>query len=183
MQKTKEQIRKETENSILMYEKKIELWKKVRRVTKKDGSDFQNFGKNFENAKIIRGRICADDFEICVNDYGVRIGGEWAEDKFDIRQVVKYSKITPDESQIIKQSFLEPYFFLTPEQVMQMIQIKIQTYEEMIAEYREQLTKLDDLYDYVKNSLTEIMQKLRHETGGSSHMFYELRKLITEVGY
>lgn len=77
MQKSKEAIRKQFENYIQEYEVKIRLWSAVKRVTKKDGSDFQSFGKNFENAEIVRGRICSDDFEIRVSDYSIRIDGRW----------------------------------------------------------------------------------------------------------
>jgi hypothetical protein len=73
-------------------------------VTKKDGSDFQSFAKNFENAEIVRGRICADDFEIRVSDYSIRIDGRWVDDTIDIKQIVEYSKIIPAEEQIIKES-------------------------------------------------------------------------------
>ena len=183
MQKSKDKIRMEMKDSIEMYEAKIRLWKNVKRLSKKDGSDFQNFGKNFENAEYVRGRICSDDVELRVADYGIRVAGNWVDDSLDIRQIVKYSKITPEENQIIKESYMEPYFYLTVDQTMQMIQIKIETYEKMISEYKEQLEKLDSLYDYVKDSLTEIMQKLRKETGGSSTLFYELRNYIKEVGY
>ena len=181
--KKKEDIRNKFEDYILDYEAKIRLWSNVKRVTKKDGSDFQSFAKNFANAKIERGRICSDDFEICVSDYSIRIDGKYVCDSISIKQVVKYSRIIPAEDQIIKESFYEPYFYMTPAQVMEYIQITIDRYKEKIVEYQEQLAKLDALYDYVKSSVDSIMDKVRKEAGSNTSLYYEMRGLLKEVGY
>ena len=183
MQKSKEDIRKQFENYIKEYEVKIRLWSAVKRVTKKDGSDFQSFGKNFENAEIVRGRICADDFEIRVSDYSIRIDGRWVDDTIDIKQIVEYSKITPAEEQIVKESFYKPYFYMTPDQVMEYIQNTIEIYKRKIEEYKDQLAKLDSLYDFVKVSVDNIMNKIKAETEGNSSLYYAMRDLIKEVGY
>lgn len=183
MQKSKEEIRKQFEDYIREYEVKIRLWSAVKRVTKKDGSDFQNFAKNFENAKIERGRICSDDFEISVSDYSVRIGGHWVDDRIDIKQIVEYSKIVPAEDQIIKEFCYKPYFYMTPAQVMECIQHTIETYKQKIEEYRDQIAKLDALYDFVKSSVDAIMDKIKKETEGNSSLYYAMRDLIKEVGY
>ena len=183
MQKSKEAIRKQFENYIKEYEVKIRLWSAVKRVTKKDGSDFQSFAKNFENAEIVRGRICADDFEIRVADYSVRIAGKWVEDAIDIKQIVEYSKIIPAEEQIVKESFYKPYFYMTPAQVMECIQNTIETYKQKIKEYWDQLAKLDSLYDFVKVSVDNIMNKIKAETESNSSLYYAMWDLIREVGY
>lgn len=183
MQKSKDQIKEEYMNTIADYEARIRLWKAVKRVTKKDGSDFQNFAKNFENAKIERGRICSDDFEINVSDYSVRIAGKWVSDNIDIRQVVKYSKITPNPDQIQKVKYLEDFFYMTPEQTMQMIQYRIESYENQIQECKDQIEQLDNLYEYVTSHVTEIMDHIKSVAGSNNHLYYEMRKLIQEVGY
>lgn len=181
--KKKEDIKNKFENYILDYEAKIRLWSNVKRVTKKDGSDFQNFAKNFENAKIERGRICSDDFEICVSDYSIRIDGKYVCDSISIKQIVDYSKITPSEDQIIKESFYKPYFYMTPNQTMECIQITIETYKEKIEEYNVQLAKLDALYDYVKSSVDTVMHKIREDAGNNTSLYYEMRGLLADVGY
>ena len=54
--KTKESEIKKIENEyrshIGNYENAIRAWSNVKRISKKDGSDFSNFGKNFANATI-----------------------------------------------------------------------------------------------------------------------------------
>lgn len=181
MQRSKEDIRKKFEDYIKEYEEKIRLWSEVKRVTKKDGSDFQSFAKNFENAEIVRGRICSDDFEICVNNHKIRISGDWVKDSISIRQIVEYSKITPAEDQIITEASYNPYFYMTPAQVMENIQIQIEIYKKQIDEYKDQLSKLDALYDFVKSSVDTIMVKIKEEAGSNTSLFYEMRALLKEV--
>ena len=47
-----EDAKKRIEKRIAYYAERIEAWKKVERIRKKDGSDFANLAKNFTNCKI-----------------------------------------------------------------------------------------------------------------------------------
>lgn len=47
-----EEIEKKYRENSKGYQNAIVAWQNVKRVTKKDGSDFANFGKNFVNATI-----------------------------------------------------------------------------------------------------------------------------------
>ena len=46
------EIEKKYRSSVNSYKNAIVAWQNVKRATKKDGSDFANFGKNFVNATI-----------------------------------------------------------------------------------------------------------------------------------
>jgi len=50
--RTAADVEQRIKGSIAYYDTRINAWKAVKRLTKKDGSDFANFGKNFENARI-----------------------------------------------------------------------------------------------------------------------------------
>lgn len=45
---------KKMENSVKYYGCRIEAWEKVKRVYKKDGSNFKQFNKNFTNCKLVQ---------------------------------------------------------------------------------------------------------------------------------
>lgn len=181
MKKTKEAMKQEMENTIKMYEAKIKLWQNVARKTKKDGSDFQNFSKNFENAEII---VKYGDQYIQVSDYSQRIGGEFVVDDFRTRQIVKYFKNWEiPQDRIVKVPYLEPYFDMTPDEIMEYIKVVIDKYKTWIAEYQDQIKKLDVVYDHVDNVLSDLMDYVRKNTGNNTHLYYEMRKFIQNVGY
>lgn len=182
MRKQKDKIRSEFENLIKTYETKIDLWKKVERVTKKDGSDFQSYGKNFKNVEAVKDNYLAGNLRIQVSDYIANSG--FIEDYIETRQVAKYSKVIPSEDQIIKESFYEPYFYLTPDQMMEMIDIRISTYEEKIQSYKEQLEKLDDAYDAVMERVAELKNTIIEMTcmdGNRTSLYYEMIELVRQT--
>ena len=113
MMKTKESIRKTFMDYIADYEEKIKLWENVKVVTKKDGTPFKDFAKNFSGAKVVRPAYGFGDLELHVANYKKQINGHFVEDKINTRELVKYSKFTPDASRIHNEAYLEPYFYLT----------------------------------------------------------------------
>ena len=50
-----ENIKTRIKGQIELYEKQLEAWNHVTRNRKKDGSDFANFNKNFNNAELDKG--------------------------------------------------------------------------------------------------------------------------------
>lgn len=82
--RTAADIEQHIKESIAYYDTRINAWEAVRRLTKKDGSDFANFGKNFENA-----RICAPyglHNKLVVNFRDER--GRYTEDYIDLAESV-----------------------------------------------------------------------------------------------
>ena len=181
MKKTKDQIRNEMLDTIATYKEKIRLWQNVKRKTKKDGTDFQNLSKNFENAEII---VKYGDTCIQVVNYNIRIAGNYVDDYFQIEQVVQYFKAWEvPENRIIHEYCRSPYIRMSPDEIMKYIQYHISKYEKWITEYEEQLEKLDAMYDYVSDHLEELMDYIRKNAGNNSHLYYEMRGLIEKVGY
>ena len=183
MRKTKEQIREKFENYIAEYEEKIRLWQNVQVQTKKDGTPFKDLAKNFSGAKLVRPAYGFGDIELHVANYRLRIGGSFVEDKINLRELVKYSPVKVDESRIIREAYLEPYFYLTIPETMGKIERQIETYKKAIIDYQEQIEKLDSLYDEVARRIDDTMDFIRQNTENYSSLYYELREMVQKVGY
>lgn len=181
--KTKEEIKTKFENYIKEYEEKIRLWKNVKVVTKKDGTPFRDFNRNFEGADVVRPAYSFGDIDLVVTNYQIRINGNWVEDTIHTRELVRYSDLKPSEDRIINERFLEPYFYLTIPEIMEKIQKTIQTYEKDIEEYKEQIAKLDWMYDEVVTRINSTMDYIRDNAGSGTSLYYELRECIQKVGY
>lgn len=186
----KEEIRNKLHGYISTYEAKIELWQKVTRNTKKDGTDFQNFKQNFDNARIETGIF--HERKIVV--FGNRIINkrmEWIEDKIDTSlNVEDYSRIfskQPEETRICRETLLKDYLYLSPDEVMQMIERQIAIYQERITDYQQQLLRLDKAYDEVMQKTKELFDTLKEVTGdlGMYHnsLYYALKEKIEKYPY
>lgn len=186
----KEEIRNKLHGYISTYEAKIELWRKVTRNTKKDGTDFQNFKQNFDNARIETG-IFHERKIVVFGDRIINKRMEWIEDKIDTSlNVEDYSRIfskQPEESRICKETLLKDYLYLTPDETMQMIKRQIAIYQERITDYREQLLRLDKAYDEVMQKTKELFDTLKEVTGdlGMYHnsLYYALKEKIEKYPY
>lgn len=186
----KEQIRAKLEKYISEYKAKIELWQHVERITKKDGTGFQNFCKNFSNAKIETGGI--HDRDIVVFDHKIiNSRMEWIEDKIstdlNVEDYVRFFSKQPEESRIIRETIIKDYLYLTPDETMQMIKRQIAIYQERITDYQQQLELLDNAYDVIKGETKKLYDTLKAVTGdlGMYHnsLYYELKKIISEYPY
>lgn len=186
----KEQIRAKLEKYISEYKAKIELWQHVERITKKDGTDFQNFCKNFSNAKIETGGI--HDRDIVVFDHKIiNSRMEWIEDKIstdlNVEDYVRFFSKQPEESRIIRETIIKDYLYLTPDESMQLINRQIAIYQERITDYQQQLELLDNAYDVIKGETKKLYDTLKAVTGdlGMYHnsLYYELKKIISEYPY
>ena len=186
----KEEIRNKLHGYISTYEAKIELWQKVTRNMKKDGTDFQNFKQNFDNARIETGIF--HERKIAV--FGNRIINkrmEWIEDKIDASlNVEDYSRIfskQPEETRICRETLLKDYLYLFPDEVMQMIERQIAIYQERITDYQKQLKLLDNAYDIITAKTKELFDILKEVTGdeGMYHnsLYYSLKEKIEKYPY
>lgn len=186
----KEEIRNKLHGYISTYEAKIELWQKVTRNTKKDGTDFQNFCKNFVGAKIETGGIHDRDITV----FGHRVIDsrmEWIEDKIstdlNVEDYVKIFERQPEETRIIRETLIKDYLYLTPDETMQMIKRQIAIYQERITDYQQQLELLDNAYDVIKGKTKELYDTLKAVSGDLgmyyNSLYYELKKIISEYPY
>lgn len=186
----KEEIRTKLEKYISEYQVKIELWQRVERITKKDGTDFQNFGKNFTNSRIETGLI--HDRDIVVFDHKIiNSRMEWIEDKIstdlNVEDYIKIFERQPEKDRIISETLIKDYLYLTPEESMQMIERQISIYQERITDYQKQLELLDNAYDIITAKTKELFDTLKEVTGdlGMYHnsLYYSLKEKIEKYPY
>jgi hypothetical protein len=138
----KEEIKKEYETNIKSYRNAIEAWSKVKRVSKKDGSDFANLGKNFINANITKPYNWSDGLQISVSHcYG---NGEYAHDSSDI-----------DDGDSVNIIFNK-------------ISNRIKMYKGYIDDYEKKLNNFDYVFDEINRNMKELT-KFAKDYGFSSY--------------
>lgn len=161
------------------YENKIELWRKVERIKKKNGEDFSIFSKNFKNAKISPSvASIRPDLEIWVNDY---VNGVYTSDYFEVMPCVKYYKGVVSEDRIIKESYLEPYFKMTIEEIMQEIENRIKTYEEYINDLNRQIDNAEKIFNQFSTTIDNALTTLKKDAGNNSSLYFACREYMTRA--
>ena len=89
--------------------------------------------------------------------------GAWFEDEIKFTQIVKYCKtITPTTDRIVKESFLEPYFTVTIEEMQILIQEHIEILKKINARYQALLDNIDRFAGLLDNAMTEIKTELKN---------------------
>lgn len=176
--KTAEEIKSKLSKYIAENEEKIKLWEQVQRVHKKDGGDFANFGKNFTGCKV-QEKSYSSDKEIVVSSWAQGIG--YKHDEIDLRQIVRYSKITPSADQVQKVPGLEPFFYVTPDQAEALIADRIETLKQHNAEYKQQLAITDKVYSRFIFQINNALQELKDQTGDHSTLYYEARDYMQKA--
>ena len=140
--RNKEEIKKEYETNIKTYRNAIEVWSKVKRVSKKDGSDFANLGKNFINANVTKPYSWSDELQISVSHcYG---DGGYTHDSIDIED--------KDTVDVIFNKILN----------------RIEMYKKYISDYEKKLSNIDYVFDEVDRAMEELT-KFAKDCGFSSY--------------
>ena len=182
MAMTKESVKAKLDGYIEDYTRKIEMWKKVQLVTKKDGNPFQNLGKNFTNAKV-------------VNEYGslyLRVsdwdGGKYPhylDDQFHLERYIKdWKGARPSDDRIYTKYGNAEAFILNPQEAFDEIQVIISKYEGYRAELEDQLTRLDAAFDYVEKTMAEVNTKLIELCGSDrASLYYSMEEKIRDFPY
>lgn len=177
--KTLNDVKKTLTDYMEDYSAKIELWKNVKRVYKKDGKEFSVLSKNFENATICNiDYSIREDKEIRVSG---RINGVYVYDSIEIYPCVDTYKHDVDEARIIKRSFLNPYFIMTVDEIEIAIADRIEMYEGYVKDLKDQLDKADDVFMEFKIAIDKAMDKMRKEAGNNTSLYYETLDYLKSV--
>lgn len=158
----KENIKKELEKKLDYHKALLEAWQKVTRNYKKDGKPFQDLQKNFNNARVYnKAYSMKPEKEIRV-DTCTKLNG-YINESVDNCELAKYTKFTPDESRIIKESFLEPYFYLTLEEIEAKIEERKAYHEKRIAELEKAIKenkkdneRAEKILEYIEKELAKV---------------------------
>ena len=136
-----DEFKKTLENYLEECETKLELWKNVKRLSKKDGSDFQNFGKNFEGAKVDRSAY-SDTEEL--NVHGRTKSGRWIEDTI----------------LVFGRNYQHP---LTVSGAFEKIELRIKYYEVKIRNCKLQIAHAERIYNLTVNTVKALYDEALKE--------------------
>ena len=171
----KENTRKQLEKELDLHESLLAAWEKVTRNYKKNGGTFSNLAKNFNGATLYkRNYSLVDEKELSVCTATKKSG--YQTEAIGNKELVKYSDINPDESRIIKESFLEPYFYLTADEMQQRIDETKERHKRRIAELTKALNELDKDNETAEKMLEMIKDFLASVNPDTASIFRE--KLI-----
>ena len=140
-------------NSIHNYENMINAWRNVKRITKKDGTDFLIMSKNFENAILKKDYSWMDYYTLTV-DYKYANGG------------YTYDNITVDNND-------------TVDDIFRKINERIKGYETSKRKIEEKLSKIKDVFGEIDNIMKQLIPFCK-QNGFSA---YEVCNYIRENYY
>lgn len=150
-----EQARKKIEKDLDYNKSLLEGWQKVTRNYKKDGKPFANLKQNFNNVYIKNSisSLHPEEKEICISVCSNMSGylSDWITNSALIRY--EGEEFKPSEDRIIKESFLEPYFYLTTDEIEIKINKKIEYYSRRIEELNKALEALNKDLETMTNLL------------------------------
>ena len=173
--KNANEIKKNLEKYIAEHEAKAAWWKKVERLTKKDGSGFKVFSKNFKNA-----RIYANYMQRNVIAVGGWVNGSgYIDDELDLWEYVDHTELNPEEHTIIKESpWSREYFYLTVDEVFAKIEKRIQMHEKYVKEYKEQLEKTESVFKEFAEAIDKALATMAEKAGKNSSLYYQCREYM-----
>lgn len=178
----KEEMRKQLERYIAETECKLELWRGVQRVTKKDGSNFKVLSKNFSGAEIVsKGYMLHYSPVIKVSKFYKDPLWAVVEDELDIYELVKYSDLEPAADRIIRESFLEPYFFLTIDEIFEKIAAHILKLEKYLDGYRADLAAFDSVFDSFSAAIRAALADVKKADSGDNTLYYMMREYMHTI--
>lgn len=148
-------IIKKLENRIDEHEALLEAWQNVKRLHKKDGSDFSVLSKNFENAKVEDEPYSIYPVKI-VKVWNCGKSGKYYNEEINCTQLVRYSKRKVESSRIIKETLLEDRYNLTVDEIFEDIATRIEHHKNRIEELQNQIVMAEKYYNLVQNKMQEV---------------------------
>ena len=143
---------------------KINILDSVKRIHKKDWSDFQNFLKNFTAWENIH--IYYEMSRITIKSYVNWEKREIIIDRYtcDEKEIEEYRKSDPDR--IVTQSYLKDCVYYNPDEIMIQIEKEKEKFKKSLIKYeieienfenncKELLSKLDPLLDFLQDQHTK----------------------------
>jgi len=171
-------IKKELEATIFDYETKVAMWEGVKRVCKKGGGDFTVLSKNFDGAKINRVEysLRSRDYEIRVDRYIPHLGSF-----HDYISITPQATAETDPSRVIHESYLTPYYIMTPDEITNAIQNRISVLKKNIEELKKQLEVSEAVFSKFTNAIDTAMIELKKEAGDNTSLYFKAKKYLEGV--
>lgn len=139
----KENCKKTLEKKLDYHKSLLAAWQKVTRNYKKDGKPFADLAKNFCGVSVYNAKYTLQSGvkELTVTTQSEKNG--YISEYIETSELVKYTKLHPAADRIIKESFLEEYFILTPDELTEKIEAKKEYHAGRIAELEKAIKEND----------------------------------------
>ena len=151
----------------------LNAWKKVKHLTKKDGTEFKFISKSFENAKIdydFSGKPVLKVF--FHDDYN-----GYSNDEIRLYVSYKYSKA----KKYPENTYINGVHYLTPIEAMEVVSETVKYYENVIDEEKETLEKLETLYIEYTNKLKALYNEALDKCGGNRELKSSVKEALEGV--
>lgn len=167
-------IQTNTKRRLLQNIAALNAWKKVKHITKKDGTEFKYISKSFENAKIDYDFSGKPVLKICFHDdYNGYSNDEIR--LYDSYNAYSKAKKYPENTYINK------VHYLTPLEAMGVVNERIKYYENAINEKKETLEKLEALYIEYTNKLKELYNEALDKCGDNRQLKSSMKEALEGV--
>lgn len=152
----------------------LNAWKKVKHLTKKDGTEFKFISKSFENAEIdydysgkpvLKVRF-HDDYNGYSND--------------EIRLYDNYNAHSKDQK-YPESTYINRVHYITPLEAMKVVNKHIKYYEMVINEKKEALEKLESLYIEYTNKLKTLYNEMLGKCGDNRQLKSSMKEALEGV--
>lgn len=138
------------------------LWDSITRISKKDGSDFSIISKNFVGCTFNDSRytkLHAAEKEITVA--GQTETGRYVSACINNYECIKYTKLQIDESRIIKEPCLEPYFYYTVDELTKLFKETAAKYKKWADESKQKAETAAAAAELYNKKIIELNQELK----------------------
>ena len=167
-----ENLKKELARRLIYQQAAKKAWANVEFLTKKDGSPFANLRQNFNNLS-----VTDEPYSLRKNEKKLTVyfdANGWRYESISNTICVKYSQFKPEENRIIKERGLEPYFFLSIEEIKILINERIKYHDAQIVKISAELKNIDKKYKKFNKVLQPALDWLKEND--YSHLWKELAK-------
>jgi len=174
--KSLDTIKKELEKDLDRCAVLADAWSAVTRNRKKDGKDFSVISKNFSGCSFSDNQYFFHTKEKIIRVCKWSSLQGYISD--EIRSSVTLSAYTKkdypeDETRIIKEPGLTPYYFLNADEIENKIQERIKYFRDAATEYKKDLAAIDTVFSKFKNAIDTAWDNMSKKV--SDHTAYKLR--------
>ena len=170
-----EKLQNELKRYISEYKRQIVLLESVTKATKKDGTEFANFSKNFnsiyktsyESASIISNKLIIAG----------TVEGQYTKIEINTYELVKNSNRNFEESRIIKLPCLEAYVNLTVDEMLENIEKLKDNLVKNMENYTKELNESEKAFNELAEAFASFKILAKQYEAGTRFAFSETMNL------
>ena len=149
-------------------ETKLSAWEAVERIRKSDGSNYVSLKRNFKNATVHDSSYSlVPEKEISVCGWSKYSG--WITDEIRNREHIRYEKNRKiSEDRIIKEAWLEPYYYKTVDEIFEDIEKRIEFLRAEKEKYEEDIERIESVFRSFTEKIDSAVSELKKSCEGSS---------------